>query len=186
MTSHFDGRTAVRRHARSHPEYPLEQLARSRSTRFQLGFARMTVHLLPDLKEAAVEPCEHGLVILAASEIPLARAGEVIRRIHADDVHMDEPKPRLLYGDSVEEPIMWVRVVVPGEVAERVVRDLIMRDAEIVDVDWMAATPTVRAKAPLRELLGYPAALAEVCGTAALRMWLSHYAPAPPDPDAAA
>src|SRR5687768_6070898 len=34
-------------------EYPIEQLARGTGTRFQRGFARMTMHLLPEFKEAA-------------------------------------------------------------------------------------------------------------------------------------
>lgn len=37
-------------------DYPLEQLARSISTRFQMGFARMTMHLLPEFKEVVLEP----------------------------------------------------------------------------------------------------------------------------------
>ena len=82
---------------------------------------------------------------------------------------------------------MWVRAAVPRERAEPVVHDLIGRQAEIEEVDWIAPSPVVVARAPLRELLGYPAALDALCeGNAELEMWLSHYAPVPPGPGKAA
>jgi hypothetical protein len=90
-------------------DYPIEQLARCSSTRFQIGFARMTMHLLPEFKDIALEPSERGLKILAMNEAALALPGEVIRQIHAEDVAIEEPQVRLLYGDVVQEPIMWVR-----------------------------------------------------------------------------
>src|SRR5688572_31692637 len=87
-------------------EYPIEQLARSTSTRFQMGFARMTMHLLPEFKEVVLEPSEQGLKILAPNEEALAPPREVIRQIHTEDVKIEEPQVRLLYGDVVQEPIM--------------------------------------------------------------------------------
>jgi translation elongation factor EF-G len=67
------------------------------------------------------------------------------------------------------------------------VQDLVGRGAFIEEVDWMAPQPVVRAKAPLRLLLGYPQSLATLTqNTAELRMWLSHYAPIPPEPGEAA
>ena len=59
---------------------------------------------------------------------------------------------------------------------------LVARGAEIEEVDWMLSFPVIRAKALLRLLLGYPRALAALSqNTADLRMWLSHYAPVPPE-----
>jgi hypothetical protein len=170
-----------------HHDYPIEQLARSRSTRFQMGFARMTMHLLPEFDEVALAPSREGLRIFATSEMALATPGEVIRQIHAQNVQFDEPQVRLLYGDSIQEPVMWVRAAVERARTEAVVQDLVRRGAEIEEVDWMAPAPVVRARAPLRQLLGYPQALAALTGGGAeLRMWLSHYAPIPPEPGAAA
>jgi hypothetical protein len=167
--------------------YPLEQLARSTSTRFQIGFARMTMHLLPAFKEVVLEPSDKGLKILASNEEALARPREVIRQIHDDHVEIDEPQVRLLYGDLIQEPIMWVRVRSERTFTEAVIHELIMREARIEEVDWMAALPVVQARAPLRQLLGYSEALAALSrGTAELRTWLSHYAPLPPDPGKAA
>lgn len=188
MTTHFDV-DAARAPARSifHVDYPLEQLARSRTTRFQRGFARMAMHLLPDFRDAALEASDKGLVILAASELALDSPTEVLRQIHGADVHIGAPTVRLRNGDSVEEPIMWVRAAVPHADTESVVHELIGRSADIEEVDWLAPCPVVRARAPLRELLGYPAALSALCqGKAELDMWLSHYAPLPPEPGDAA
>jgi hypothetical protein len=171
----------------AYADYPLEQLASSRSTSFQQGFARMTMHLLPAFDDVLLDASAKGLVILAASELALATPAEVIRQIHADDVIIEAPKVRFACGDAVEEPVMWVRAVVPREDTEAVVHDLIGREAKIEEVDWLAPSSVVRARAPLRKVLGYPAALSELCeGKADLQMWLSHYAPMPPGPDKAA
>jgi hypothetical protein len=168
-------------------EYPIEQLARSTSTRFQRGFARMTMHLLPRFEEAALEPSERGLKILATSEAALALPGEAIRQIYAEDVEIEEPQVRLLYGNVVQEPIMWVRAGTERNYIEAVIHDLVSRGAEIERVDWMAPLPVVLGRAPLRQLLGYPQTLAALSqSTADVRMWLSHYAPLPPGPGKAA
>lgn len=167
--------------------FPIEQLATSAKTRFQHGFARMTMHLMPSIEDVALEATAEGLRILGASEIALAMPGEVIRRIHADDVLIAKPAVRMLYGGTVREPVMWVRAVVPYNKAETIVQELIGRGATIEEVDWLLAQPAVKARAPLRLLLGYPQTLATLSGGAAeLRMWLSHYAPVSPGPGAAA
>ena len=168
-------------------KHPIEQLARSTSTRFQMGFARMTMHLLPEFKEAALEPSECGLKILATHEAALALPSEIIRQIHAEDVKIEAPQVRLLYGEVVQEPIMWLRAGTERDYTEAVIHDLVTRGAEIEEVDWMAPLPVVRARAALRQLLGYPQMLAALSqNTAELRMWLSHYAPLPPGPGKAA
>jgi hypothetical protein len=164
-------------------DYPIEQLARSARSRFQMGFARITMHLLPEFKDIVLEPSEKGLKILGANELALATPGEVIRQIHKDDVDLQEPRVRLLYDTTVREPVMWVRAAMPYRYAESAVQDLIARGAEIEEIDWMLSRPVIGAKAPLRLLLGYPQTLAERSeNTADLRMWLSHYAPVPPGP----
>lgn len=168
-------------------EYPIEQLARSANSRFQMGFARITMHLAPQFEEAVLEPTTQGLMILAASEVALAMPAEVIRQIHGDTVELGEPQVRLLYGDRVREPVMWVRARIPSQYTEAGVQDLIGRGAEIEEIDRHVPVFTVRAKAALRQLLGYPKALEALThGAAELQMWLSHYAPVPPEPGRAA
>ena len=165
-------------------EYPIEQLAQSAMTQFQLGFARTTMRLMPEFEDIVLEPSVDGLRILGASELALAKPADIIRQIHADNVELSEPRVRLLYGRTVREPVMWVQVNTRQRYAETVVQDLVSRDAAIEKVDWMSPRPLVLAKAPLRNLLGYPQALATLSqNTADLKMWLSHYAGAPSGPD---
>jgi translation elongation factor EF-G len=147
----------------------------------------MTMHFLPEFKQAVLEPSADGLRILGTNEAALALPGEVIRQIHAEKVEFDEPQVRLLYGDPVQEPIMSVRVAADRAYTEDIVQDLVTRSAEIEEVDWVAPLPVVRAKAPLRQLLGYAQSLVAVAhNTADVRMSLSHYEPVPPEPGKAA
>ena len=157
-------------------DYPIEQLARSSRTRFQLGFARLTMKLLPHFDEVAFEPSPDGLRILAATEMALELPAEVIRQIHSNEVQLGEPSVRLLGGGDGREPIMWVRVSVDPADAEPVLQDLVEREAQIEEVDWGHPRTVIRARAPLRRLLGYPHTLRgpSHAGTD-LRMWLSHY-----------
>ena len=168
-----------------HKDFPIEQLATSSKTRFQHGFARMTMHLMPPIDDIALEATADGLKILGTSEMALAAPGVVIRQIYADDVRIGKPAVRVLYDGS--EPVMRVRAAVPYNNAETVVQELIGRGATIEEVDWLLAQPVVRARAPLRVLLGYPQTLDTLSGgKAELQMALSHYEPVPPGPGAAA
>jgi predicted membrane GTPase involved in stress response len=184
VITRFDpGATAAAAYELRHPEYPIEQLARSRSTRFQRGFARMSMHLAPELQDVLFDAGDDGLRILAASELALALPVEVIRQMHAGEVEFGEPQVRLLHGTSVQEPVMGLRAAVPRPQTEAALHELITRGACIEEVDWFACKPTIRACAPLRMLLGYPKTLLALTrGQADLSMWLMHYAPVPPDP----
>ncbi len=164
--------------------YPIEQLARSAQTRFQTGFARMTMQLMPVFEDATVEATVHGLKILGANEMALTAPGRVIREIYAHEVLLEEPQVRWhYYAGRLREPVMHVRTSVDSEHAEVVIQDLVARGATIASVDWLHNPGVVRAQAPLQNLLGYPQVLAELSkGTANLKMWLSHYAPVVPSP----
>ena len=168
-------------------DYPIEQLARSTTMRCQMGFARMTMRLLPAFEDVALEPSFEGLKILAVNEAALARPGELISAIHAKHVRFDHPQVRFRRAGSIQEPVMWVRATVDRECAEAVIHDLVRRGADIEEVDWMVPAPIVLARAPLRQLLRYHEHLATLGGsTATLRMWLSHWTPILPDPEGAA
>lgn len=167
--------------------YPIAQLARSTRTRFQLGFARMTVHLAPELREAVLEPSVEGLKILAVNEMALAHPRRLLQQIHGDDVAFDEPEVQFLYGEQTLEPVMWVRAMVDSDRMENAVQALVGRGALIETVDWVAPVPVLRARGPLRRLIGYPQLLADLTqDSAELQMWLSHYQPIAPGPDRAA
>jgi predicted membrane GTPase involved in stress response len=159
-------------------DYPVEQVARSRRARFQLGFARLTMHLLPSIDGVAYEPSSEGLRILATDETALGVPGEIVRQIHDDDVELDAPRVRLTMRGRPCEPVMNVRLTVPEERAAAVVADLAGRDARIDEIDCVHGRATVRAVGPLRNLLGYPEALVHLGGRPEeLAMWLSHYTP---------
>lgn len=163
-------------------EFPIEQLARSTQTRFQIGFARMTMRLMPAFEDIVLEPGADGLRILGANEMALTGPAIAIRRMHAGEVALEEPRVRMRYERELREPVMCLRAKVDPEHVEAAIRDLVARKATIESVDWLRAPGIVQAQAPLRNLLGYPQALATLSqGRADLKMWLSHYAPVPPD-----
>lgn len=167
-----------------HYDYPIEQVARSARTRFQLGFARFTMKLLPSFDDVLFEPSEQGLRMLAATETALTIPNEVIRQMHADEVEIGKPSVRLLYEGEILEPIMWVRVSVGHPDAESVLQDLISREAVIEEADWGHPRTVIRARAPLRGLLGYAQALPGLSDPEAdVQMWLSHYQRPPSGPD---
>jgi len=164
--------------------YPIEQLARSVQTRFQAGFARTTMQLMPVFEDARLEATAHGLKILGANEMALTGPSEVIRKICAHEVLLEEPQVRRhYYAGQLREPIMCVRTSVDSEHAEMVIQDLVARGSTIDSVYWLRSPAVIRAQAPLRNLLGYSHVLAELSkGAANLKMWLSHYAPVVPSP----
>lgn len=130
-----------------------------------------------------LEPSEKGLIILASNEEALAPPRDVIRQIHDADVEISEPRVRFRYCEAIQEPIMWVRAQSECTFTEAVLHELITREAQIEQVEGLAALPVVRTRAPLRRLLRCSNALAPLSrDTAKLRTWFSHYAPLPPDP----
>jgi len=158
-------------------DYPLEQLAQAARQEAQSIFARVTKDLAPDFKEVLLQPSAEGLRIFAANETALEEPDEVIRQMHAGEVRISEPRVRLFCDETgAYEPVMWVRAAMSQRYTEAAIHDLISRGAEIEEADWTTSSPTVRARAPLRALMGYAKALVAMTNsTADLRMWLSHY-----------
>jgi predicted membrane GTPase involved in stress response len=158
--------------------YPIEQLARSTRPRFQGGFARMMVQLMPAFQDATIQATVQGLKILGVNEMALAEPREFLRHIHADDVQLGEPKVRALsYGRELHEPVMCARASVDSAHTEAVIHELLAREATIESVDWLHNPVVIRAEAPLRKVIGYPDVFTQSTqSTADLKMWLSHYA----------
>ena len=160
----------------TYDEFPIEQVARSVRSRFQRGFARLTMHMLPNLDDVAYEASIEGLRILGTSEPALCVPAEIVRQIHGDDVAFEAPRVRLAYRGRVCEPVMGVRVTLDDEHVQRVVDDLLARGAAIEEIDARHGRATVRATGRLRTLLGYPEALALLAGDGCdLVMWLCDY-----------
>lgn len=159
--------------------YPIEQFARSRRTRFQLGFSRMVLHCMPSFEDAVLEPTAEGLRILAANEMALAAPRAMVCEFEESQVELEPPRVRLVrYGTELREPVMRVRVRIDGAHAEGAIRDLVARQSSMDSVDWLHDPVLIQAQAPLSRLLGYPDALANLSGsTADLEMWVSHYLP---------
>jgi len=164
--------------------YPIEQIARNVRTRFQIGFARLTMQMLPDLDDVAYEASGEGLRMLGASELALKIPGEIVRQMHGDDVVLEAPRVRLAYRGRVCEPLMGVRATMSEAHAPRVVQDLLDRGVRIEEIAYAHGRCTVRALGRLRLLLGYPGALMHLSDeTSELVMWLSHYTNAHMDND---
>lgn len=159
--------------------YPIEQVARSAGTRFQTGFAHMTMQRMPAFEGTALEPEAQGLRILGINEMALVAPRDFIRRIHQHKVRLEQPRVRSLrYGQELREPVMCIRVSIDATYAEAAIHDLVARRSSIDCVNWLHDPVVIHAQAPLRALLGYPDALRQLSeSTADLKMWLSHYAP---------
>jgi predicted membrane GTPase involved in stress response len=172
-----------------HYRYPLEQIAASRQSRFQRGFARMAIYLLPSLEDVVYEPTTQGLRILAGDECALATPVDILRQIYGEELRVSGPRVRMVRDASgLKEPVMNVRVSVPASFAEATLEDAARRDVAVHEVDYQADRVVVRGQAPLRQLLGYQQTLAGVSSnTAEAWIWLSHYqrVPHPPGGEAA-
>ena len=160
----------------TYDEFPIEQVARSVRSRFQRGFARLTMHMLPNLDDVAYEASIEGLRILATSESALRVPIEVVRQVHGNDVVIEPPRVRLAYRDVPCEPVMALRVSVDDRHVQAVVDDLAAREAKVAEIHRRHGRATVRATGRLRTLIGYPDAVACLTGGAAdLVMWLVGY-----------
>ena len=98
--------------------YPVEQVARHVRTRFQTGFSRLTMRMLPDLDDVAYEASDEGLRILGATELALEIPG-------ADAASCQ---------DHVSEPgriALDVRLDRGGHVAGRAVRHVTVGPADM-------------------------------------------------------
>lgn len=156
--------------------YPIERCCTHRSERFQLAFARQAIEVLPHDDDTAFQPGPGGLLIVAESEIALARPIRRLEEVYGDMVRIGPLKIRYRHGDRVEQPFMGVRVLCSPDHYEVVREDLRLRRAAIMDAEATSRFGIVRACAPLASLLGYPDALARItAGRGQLAMWLSHY-----------
>jgi hypothetical protein len=140
-------------------EYPIAHLAQSARTRFQMGFARMTMHLMPKFDDILLKPSERGLTIFGTSEMALQSPGVFLRQIHVDEVKLEEQRVHMLYGMDVREPVMWVHAVLehapPPELASDIATDgmLLTGLALLRDIDHLineeTGSPVHIAEEPL-------------------------------------
>lgn len=163
-----------------HKDYPIERRCSHLADRFQLGFARKAMQVLPQDEETAFAPGPQGLVILAETEMALERPVKILSEVYGDQVRIGPPTIRYRRGAhsgaSTEEPHMGLRVLCAPACYEAVRHDLGLRQAVILDSEVNRQFGIARARAPLAALIGYPAKFAELTsGHGQLVMWLSHY-----------
>ena len=168
-------------------QYPLESLARRRSTTSQLDFAKQARRILVDSDDAMFEAHDHGLAIFAANEDALRVPLRVLRETYGDFVDVRRPKVRLLPGDPPQEPVMQVRITTRADYSIGVLAELRARGARIIEQCVRGRVVILRAEAPLARLLGLPARLEAITdASAAQSIRLVRYAPVPPAPRPAA
>jgi len=170
-----------------HYQYPLETLARRRSTTSQIDFAREATRTLVDSDELLFEPYEHGLAIFAANEDALEAPRRILREIYGDFVEVRQPQVRYIPGKPPQEPLMSVRVTGRADSVGRVLAELRLRSAHIVEQCIRGRIVILRAEARLADLLGFPARLARITdGTATHSIRLLRYVAVADDPQPAA
>jgi hypothetical protein len=161
-----------------HFQLPLERLARHSHRSSQLDFAREALASLDETDDSRFEPTERGLAMFAAHEDALERPCAVLLQRYGDAVEIRPPRVRCLPGHPLQQPVMALRVVARREHSLAVLQELRHRGARIEEECRRGRTVIVRARAPLRDLLGLGCRLADLSGgTAQHAMRLSHYAP---------
>ena len=158
-------------------QYPLETLARKRGTRSQMEFARKAKAVLRDTDDVLFEAIDRGLVIFAANEDAIDASARVLGESFANKVEVRPPVVRLMRGEPVQQPMMYVGVTARREHAGLVVQKLRARGVVIVEETLRPREVVVRGEATLAYLLGLPAELAAATdGTASHVIRLTHYA----------
>lgn len=166
-----------------HREFAIECKCSHRGERFQLAFARAAMEIVPKDETTAFEPSGHGLTLLAETELSLERPLARLRAVYGDELHVESPHVRYKKGERLEEPYMGLRVLCGPQHFDGIRRDLMMRNAKVLDSELNGRFGVIRAEAPLASLVGYPARIDTLThGRGQLAMWLSHFAPVEPDP----
>jgi len=161
-------------------QYPLETLARKRGTRSQADFAVEAKRVLRDTDDVIFEPMDRGLAIFAANEDAIDGPVRILGEVYADDLVVQAPVVRLMPGDPVQQPVMYVRVRARREHAGAIMQKLRGRGVVIAEETFRSREVIIRGEAPLAHLLGLPAELAELTGGSATHLIrLTHYAPFP-------
>lgn len=168
----------------AHGDFPVEQLVRHATLRFQRGFAHEAMRLIEDTDAFALAAVPAGLLIRGENEEALAGPLDILRQAHGEDLGVAPPRVRHLFIDGRWcEPVMQVRARVQAEHLAAVRRDFLALGARLLDIDCLADGWVMRAEAPLRDLLGYGARLRRLAGDDASHwIWLDRYVPLEPPP----
>jgi len=165
-------------------DFPVEQLVRHASLRFQRGFAHEAARLIEDSDAFALTAVPAGLLIRGENEEALAGPLDILRQVHGADLRVAPARVRHLFIDGRWcEPIMQARARIQAEHLAAVHQDFLALGATLLDIDCLADGWVMRAEAPLRDLLGYGAHLRRLAGgEACYWIWLDRYVPLEPPP----
>lgn len=162
-------------------DYAIERTCSHRDEKFQLAFARKAMQMVQRQEDFAFEATRNGLTILAETEMALERPLSKLHDIYADALRVGPPVIRYRRGEIVEEPYMGLRVLCVPARFGAIKRDLLMREAAILDTELNDTFAVVRATAALARLIGYPTRVRDLTSEhVQLVMWLSHYAQVEP------
>ena len=159
-----------------YPDHPIQQLVRHKGTRFQLGFANKARSLVPDADAFVLTPSAKGLQVLARNEAALDTPVGMLRQTYGPAIEVQPPEVRLL-GNQPQEPIMHVRVSLETRYRDAVKAALANRGVGPLEEYAGTNYCVLRCEAPLAQLLGLPAELAQLtAGRAKHWIALIHYA----------
>jgi hypothetical protein len=158
------------------PEFPIECRCSHRGEPSQLPFAQRAMQMLPQGPGILFEPTAQGLRVIAETEMDLERPIEILRDVFGEKLHVHPPAVRYRDDKPQQEPHMGLRVMAGPGHFEALKQDLVNRGATIMDAEQTKHFSVVRASAPLKDLFGYHATVAQLTGGRGhLVMWLSHY-----------
>ncbi|HMM54688.1 MAG TPA: hypothetical protein PKC23_06695 [Candidatus Desulfobacillus sp.] len=168
-----------------HTEFPLERLAQLASSPFQIGFARQVMRMLEPSETIAYEATRDGLVMRAQNEDVFSGPVALLRDLYGEELVLRPPQVRYLsLDDRPYEPIMMLRVRIKPRHRQAVREDLLAREVTLLEEDSRSSLCVLRAESPLRLLLGYGEALAELTeGFGLCWIWLDRYVPMGDPPD---
>ncbi len=147
------------------------------------------MELLPPSEVHGLHALPTGLLIQACDEETLAGPVAILQDVYGGHLHLSSPRPRLLFLDGYWcEPVMVLRVRVRRKYADAVLRDLLQREALLLEQDAQFEAVVLRAQAPMSRLLGYGQDLAALSESSGIHwIWLDNYCPmASPPKDLAA
>lgn len=169
-----------------YPEHPLQQLARHRTERFQLAFARRAASMLCSTDDCVLQPSGAGLTLFARNEDALEGPVLMLRDEFGFDLELAAPQVRYA-GTPLHEPVMHIRVNAPATRINTVRQVLLNRAVYILEESCGGTRCLIRGEAPLVRVLGLSVHLKRLTmGTALVWTGLARYAPCTdPEPTAA-
>jgi hypothetical protein len=162
-----------------HPECPIEQTVRGRSTPVRAQLLQEIWRRHSFIADGALLVAEPNcLRVLARTERALRAPVESLRQRYGGNVVLESASVRYVHGAPVLEPFMNVLVTGSALHLPFVQSDLGQRRATMTRVDQRSGVFVVEAEAPLGHLLGYADRLDEHFGGGVeASIWLSRYCP---------